>query len=954
MENIHGRKQSLKYLCLQYAQSQIRMKLVLLVCYFLFKTSRTLNIHFVVHMELFNITLLEDQGLAASKKEKTQLSKTIDSIVQALGKNPTRIFVLSSAFFFAEWYESLTPQEKETAKNLFEKKQLGFATGAWMPNDETITDYLNLIDQTADGLDYIKSVLGEKFRPRVAFLPSFGHSLGYAPILQAMDHNLVIISKISYDEAKKLESDRELEVYLKVQNLAPQTSQSSIPGILQTRTNFKLKQACQEKACSNQPISQRLSDNDLAKVSGMVMDYIQSYSGIYKSADILIPIEIDANPQSVEGSFMDIEKIMESIRKDGKYQPFYSSFEKYSETVLKELSDLPIREKDFLPYLPSTKMAYTGYYSTRMLMKKAIRIRTGFLRVCKQFSSFDANQDIQKVNKLRNKLNFATHYFFATSAITKKAYFSFQSEIKLASQGCLDIMSDVYSKRLQMESPFLICDKLDFGVCSIGQEDKFYMIIYNPTANKKTYTQVLPVSGSYYHVKDPFAVITPVIANPKLKIKGLDKPYGALKNIILFRVNLGAFQTNVYTISKADAAEIPQQLISRKTEKYYFFENDYYKTMFRLEARDFAWLALKKGPEIKNISVSISYNIYQSKTASEPFSGKLSFQPLGSEASRCNPSALTSPCVVYPSKDNKHTRIICDEGSRCQSEIIFEESSPAIRLRYYVGPLQDATSTEAFIKWETNISSGNIFYTDVNGRSMVKRTIDPSLRMDIGRNYYPIVKRIFINDTSAQLNIFTDQSLGGTSLNSGQMELMLHRRLVKPDTSVDGENLDDIDPVTNKGEVTFGDLWMMISDSDNEHLVVETQYLLQNPPVFGFTTKVKTKLLKFLTPNENVLPKGIHVLSFERYTRDDFTHLFRFENIYPTFIKAPEEEKFDLVKFISPFKLIRLEERILSADKPLQSTGKYDINCKTGECKSSVIVYIMRNQIRTFLVKLST
>lgn len=43
----------------------------------------------------------------------------------------------------------------------------------------------------------------------------------------------------------------------------------------------------------------------------------------------------------------------------------------------------------------------------------------------------------------------------------------------------------------------------------------------------------------------------------------------------------------------------------------------------------------------------------------------------------------------------------------------------------------------------------------------------------IAGNYYPINNRIYIRDSQNQLTVLTDRSHGGTSLNDGQIELMV-------------------------------------------------------------------------------------------------------------------------------------------------------------------------------------
>jgi hypothetical protein len=53
----------------------------------------------------------------------------------------------------------------------------------------------------------------------------------------------------------------------------------------------------------------------------------------------------------------------------------------------------------------------------------------------------------------------------------------------------------------------------------------------------------------------------------------------------------------------------------------------------------------------------------------------------------------------------------------------------------------------------------------------------------IAGNYYPLSAAMFIRDEAAQkqLAVLTDRSAGGASLLDGEMELLIHRRLVVDD-----------------------------------------------------------------------------------------------------------------------------------------------------------------------------
>uniref|UniRef100_A0A2C9L704 Glycosyl hydrolase family 38 C-terminal domain-containing protein n=1 Tax=Biomphalaria glabrata TaxID=6526 RepID=A0A2C9L704_BIOGL len=53
----------------------------------------------------------------------------------------------------------------------------------------------------------------------------------------------------------------------------------------------------------------------------------------------------------------------------------------------------------------------------------------------------------------------------------------------------------------------------------------------------------------------------------------------------------------------------------------------------------------------------------------------------------------------------------------------------------------------------------------------------------VSGNYYPVTSRIYIKDIqrNVQFSLFTDRPQGGSSLKSGVVELMLHRRVYKDD-----------------------------------------------------------------------------------------------------------------------------------------------------------------------------
>lgn len=87
----------------------------------------------------------------------------------------------------------------------------------------------------------------------------------------------------------------------------------------------------------------------------------------------------------------------------------------------------------------------------------------------------------------------------------------------------------------------------------------------------------------------------------------------------------------------------------------------------------------------------------------------------------------------------------------------------------------------------TKLASNQTFYTDANGRQILMRKrgfhgdlTNFNITDPVGGNYYPINSHISIKDEmiDRQLTLLVDRAQGGSSLNDGQLELMIHRRHV--------------------------------------------------------------------------------------------------------------------------------------------------------------------------------
>jgi hypothetical protein len=126
-----------------------------------------------------------------------------------------------------------------------------------------------------------------------------------------------------------------------------------------------------------------------------------------------------------------------------------------------------------------------------------------------------------------------------------------------------------------------------------------------------------------------------------------------------------------------------------------------------------------------------------------------------------------------------------------------------VELESFVKPIDisDNIGKEVTINIGTNYNNNGTFYTDANGLELQERILNyrPTWNLTneepVSGNYYPINAMIGFEDiaTHDKLWVLNDRSQGGSSVRNGEIEIMVHRRLVADDDRGVGEPLNEKD-----------------------------------------------------------------------------------------------------------------------------------------------------------------
>lgn len=234
----------------------------------------------------------------------------------------------------------------------------------------------------------------------------------------------------------------------------------------------------------------------------------------------------------------------------------------------------------------------------------------------------------------------------------------------------------------------------------------------------------------------------------------------------------------------------------------------------------------------------------------------------------------------------------------------------------------------------------------------------------VSDNYYPVNTLCFINDTSTnyQFNIITDRSRGVGSLKDGEIELMLHRRLLYDDGRGVGEALNQ----TNVIKTT--DLIFL-----NTHKNSANQYrkLIQHhnyPFVLLFSSKNYTSMSDFTknfktswTPMATTLPPNVRLETMR--TKRSGAITFRLAHLYSYDEDAvlSKPATINLLSLFSHLEPFEMTEMILTGQQPLSASKRLywktgdnsgqDFKTKMDSQQDPFTITLLPMEIKTFEVR---
>ena len=296
-----------------------------------------------------------------------------DGVLDALAKNPSYTFQVVEIGFFRLWWDDVDEEKRDTMKKLVRDGQIEFLNGGIAMNDEACPYYEMIIDQYALGQQWIKEHFD--YYPKSGWsVDPFGHSKAHAWILAKMGYDSQTMERVHSNVVEMREKTKTMNFLWKPWSEFEETIFSQITDFPYWHgPRIENWQTCHTVSCGS-----RLTDNQY----NLYKEWNQNRAEYFLTNNIEHHMGGDFLYSYGAGSLLrKVNLVVDQISNTtDNFEAVWSSFAKYVNMTHKdyvensylgatEPNKLTIFEDDLFPYVSDPDAAWTGYFTTKPVLK---------------------------------------------------------------------------------------------------------------------------------------------------------------------------------------------------------------------------------------------------------------------------------------------------------------------------------------------------------------------------------------------------------------------------------------------------------------------------------------------------------------------------------------------------------------------------------------------------------
>ncbi|XP_076458768.1 lysosomal alpha-mannosidase-like [Babylonia areolata] len=914
-----------------------------------------INVHIVPHTH-------DDVGwlVTVDQYYYERVQYILDSVIPELIKDPSKRFIYVEIAFFDRWFREQTDSMRHVVRKLVNEGRLEFILGGWSMNDEAATHYNAIIDQHTLGFEYLRENFGTCGKPRVGWqIDPFGHSREQASIFARFGFDSLFFGRLDYQDKENRENHRTMEMIWRgsPDNLgeAADLFTGALPNGYNPPDGF-----CFDIFCGEVPIvdDTRLHDVNVKEKVDSFLKEMATQAKHYSTNHLITTMGSDFQYQAAHNWYLNLDKLIKYVNarqsSGSKVNLVYSTPSCYTYHVNRANKTWTTKEDDFFPYAHRPHSFWTGYFTSRPTLKGFVRRTNNFLQVVKQLDALalleDTDNSTYNIEILARAMGVAQHHDAVSGTAKQAVTYDYDERLANGIMEGQKVYNDAM-KKLQVQTGGVkmdhsFCQLLNISVCSVSEKaNQFMVTVYNPIARPGFSYVRLPVSSDgnvAFSVKGPSGKPVPseVVPVSPDTMRIPERNGDTSKFELIFPVSLVPLGFSTFLVSRTTDKYAKDQLkeATPVNGEDIVIQNEYIAVAFNGLTG-----ALKNMTNLeKKISIDLTHSlVYYLGDAGN--NSKSQFQASGAYIFRPNG---TSPVGLGTGRAKLWSKAYFVKGELVQE--VYQEFAPwmtqtvklfsgqrFVEFQWTVGPIpiKDGQGKEVVSRFESSLKNKEVFYTDANGREVLKRQLNHrdtwtfNNTEPVAGNYYPVNSRIFIRDEArkVQLTVLTDRSQGGTSLQDGQIELMVHRRLLHDDALGVDEALNETGS-DGKGLIARGSHYLMLEPIESAaagHRDLAERLFMA--PQISFSQSPSKQVTTNWSGVHTALPDNVHLLTLEQFPSkgpvpsDTQPFLLRLEHFYEKgedpVLSQPATVS--LKKLFSTFDIVDATELTLGGDMAL-------------------------------------
>ncbi len=330
------------------------------------------------------------------------------------------------------------------------------------------------------------------------------------------------------------------------------------------------------------------------------------------------------------------------------------------------------------------------------------------------------------------------------------------------------------------EFQFHSCLNLNISVCEWSENAERLMVtVYNPLSYVTNQYARFPVAGSGYEVRDAENNLIPSqlveIASP---VKNLPYRVSSANFDLVFRAtNIPALGYKTFFISRTSTSLNSNKIDSKLLDDVVTIGTNELSLTFDTNG-------LLSEINVDGVSSQLSQNFLyykgfagNNREYKNRSSGAYIFRPIPETVAEIVGIDVELQVIRGDLVDEVH-QVFNDWISQV---VRIYKTEKYVEFEWLVGPIpiDDDNGKEIVSRFTTDINNDGVFFTDSNGREMIRRKKDTrgtwnlEVNEPIAGNYYPINAKIALEEGYKRLAILTDRSQGGSSMIDGTLEIMV-------------------------------------------------------------------------------------------------------------------------------------------------------------------------------------